>query len=85
MIRAITTFRTRILQQLRKRNTPLSYTTARQTFLVTVVKLDLHREDFGLHSLRSGGASAAANAGVLDRLLTRHGWWKSDTVQDDYV
>jgi len=28
---------------------------------------------FGLHSLRSGGATAACNFGVPDRLLKRHG------------
>ena len=28
---------------------------------------------FSTHSLRAGGASAAANAGVADRLFQRHG------------
>ena len=40
---------------------------------------------FGLHSLRSGGATAAARNGVLDRLYKNHGWWKSDKVKDGYV
>ncbi|CAH3183794.1 unnamed protein product, partial [Porites lobata] len=31
----------------------------------------------GTHSLRSGGATAAANAGVSDRLFKRHGRWAS--------
>ena len=30
-------------------------------------------KQFGLHSLRAGGASAAANAGVPDRWFKRHG------------
>jgi len=33
---------------------------------------------FGLHSFRAGGASAAAKAGVPDRLFKQHGRWKSD-------
>ena len=30
--------------------------------------IGLDRKDFGVHSLRSGGATAAANRGVPDRL-----------------
>ena len=40
---------------------------------------------FGVHSLRSGGATAAANAGVSDRHFERHGRWKSETAKDGYV
>ena len=38
-----------------------------------------------MHSLRSGGATAAANAGVLDRLFKRHGRWRSESAKDGYV
>ena len=31
-----------------------------------------------VHSLRSGGATAAANAGVKDRMFKRHGRWVSE-------
>ena len=40
---------------------------------------------FGLHSLRSGGASAAAAAGVEDRLFKKHGRWKSENAKDGYI
>ena len=36
-------------------------------------RLNLPRLKFGLHSLRAGGATAAANSGVPDWLLKRHG------------
>ena len=39
----------------------------------------------GTHSLRSGGATAAANAGVPDRLFKRHGLWASESAKDGYV
>ena len=39
----------------------------------------------GTHSLRSGGATAAASAGVPDRLFTRHGRWASESAKDGYV
>ena len=32
-----------------------------------------------------GGASAAANSGVPDRVFQRHGRWKSATAKDWYV
>ena len=40
---------------------------------------------FGMHSLRAGGATAAANAGVPDRLFKRHGRWKSESAKDGCV
>ena len=40
---------------------------------------------FGLHSLRSGGATMAANSGVSDRVFQRHGRWKSMQAEDIYV
>jgi hypothetical protein len=39
----------------------------------------------GLHSLRSGGATAACNFGVPDRLFKRHGRWRSGNAKDGYV
>ena len=39
----------------------------------------------GERSLRSGGATAAANAGVHDRMFTRHGHWRSDKAKDGYI
>jgi hypothetical protein len=35
--------------------------------------------------LRSGGATAAAAAGIDDRLFKKHGRWKSDKAKDGYV
>ena len=40
---------------------------------------------YGLHSLRAGGASAAANAGVPDRMFKRHGRWRSENAKDGYI
>ena len=39
----------------------------------------------GTHSLRSGGATAAANAGVPDRPFKRHGGWANESAKDGYV
>ena len=47
------------------------------------IALDISAID--THSFRSGGATAAANAGVLDRLFKRHGRWASESARDGYV
>ena len=39
---------------------------------------DVHA--YGSHSCRRGGATAAAAAGVEERLIKRHGAWRSDAV-----
>ena len=47
--------------------------------------IGLPKQDYGHHSLRAGGASAAANARAADRLFKRHGRWKSDKAKDGYI
>jgi len=39
---------------------------------------------YGLHSLRIGGASAAANNDLPDRVIKKHGRWKSENAKDVY-
>ena len=70
---------------LRKKNVPLSYTRARELFLDVVTAVGMERDEFSLHSLRSGGASATENAGVNDRLFKSHGRWRSESAKDGYV
>jgi hypothetical protein len=41
--------------------------------------------NYGLHSLRSGGASAVYKCDVSDRLFKVHGRWKSENAKDGYV
>ena len=72
-------------QKLRKINKLLSYATVRGHVLDLLANIGLDPTKFGLHSLRSGGASAAANLGGNDRLFKKHGRWKSDKVKDSYV
>ncbi|CAH3190544.1 unnamed protein product, partial [Porites lobata] len=64
---------------------PLSYTRAREIVLSAFDSIGLPKQDYGLHSLRAGGASAAANARAPDRLFKRHGRWKSDKAKDGYI
>ena len=63
----------------------LSYTRIREVFMAKRKELGFDASKFGMHSLRSGGTSAAANAGVPDRLFKRHGCWRSETAKDGYI
>ena len=63
----------------------LSYTRAREIVLEMLGEAGYDKTVFGLHSLRSGGASAAASAGVPDRLFKRHGRWRSENAKDGYI
>ena len=63
----------------------ISYTRVRELILEKLSAIGLDPKRFGLHSLRSGGASAAANAGVPDRMFKRHGRWCSENAKDGYV
>ena len=67
------------------RSTGVSYSRTREIVLQVFVELGYLKNLFGLHSLRAGGASAAANAGIGDRLFKRHGRWKSDQAKDGYI
>ncbi|KAK3097059.1 hypothetical protein FSP39_005994 [Pinctada imbricata] len=77
-------FRTKTLCKLIYKDKPLSYTSTRENILKALAPVadDLK---LGLHSLRSGGATAVANTGVSDRNWKRHGRWKSDSSKDGYV
>ena len=63
----------------------ISYSYLKDLFKNKVSKLGYDAADFGLHSLRAGGATAAANAGVPDRLFKRHGRWRSENAKDGCV
>ena len=63
----------------------ISYTRLRELVLESFVGIVPDLSKIGTHSLRSGGASAAANAGVAGCLLKQHGHWLSDSAKDGYV
>ena len=64
----------------------ISYSCARDILIKNLRKIGLDSSKFGLHSLRSGGATQSANCGkVCDRLFKKHGRWKSESAKDGYV
>ena len=70
---------------MRKQNIKLSYTRTREIVLSALSDIGLHSSEYGLHSFRAGGATAAANSGVPDRLFKLQGRWKTDIANDGYV
>ena len=65
----------------------LSYSRCREIFKGCLKGLGYDEKKFGLHSLRSGGATAAVinNPNLSERLLKLHGRWKSDIAKDMYI
>ena len=63
----------------------LTYSRMRELLKEKLQQLGFSMEDYSLHSLRAGGATAAAAAGIPDRVFKRHGRWKSDNAKDGYV
>jgi len=66
-------------------NKPRSYSSIRFYFKASLKDIVPDISLFSTHSLRAGGASAAANAGVADRFFQRHGRWKTVSAKYDYV
>lgn len=77
-------FRSKGTCKLIYKNKKLSYTAARES-IVSRLRLVSKGLRLGLHSMRSGGATAAANSDINDRVWKRHGRWKSDSSKDGYV
>ncbi|XP_072040161.1 integrase/recombinase xerD homolog [Amphiura filiformis] len=71
--------------KLRKDNRLMSDTRVREVILDALKPIVGDTSKFGVHSLRSGGATEAANAGVPERLFKRHSRWRSDSAKDGYV
>ena len=55
----------------------------------TLKDLGYDPKDYGLHSLRSGGATAVItnndSKAVSERLIKLHGRWKTDEAKEMYV
>ena len=71
--------------KFRKSNRKMSYSNLRDLFIEALSPYVSDVKRYCLHSLRSGGATAAANNGVKDRLLKRHGRWVSENAKDGYI
>ena len=85
VFRGITRHKNIASRTLKKSNIPLSYNTARVLLLKAFESVGCDQSLLGVHSLRSGGATAAANNSVPDRLFKKHGRWLSDRSKDRYV
>ena len=77
-------FRSRNICKLIYKNKQLSYTAAREN-IISILKLASGNLSIGLHSLRSRGATVAANSVVDNICWNRQGWWKTDTSKDGYI
>jgi integrase len=64
---------------------PLTYTRIREIVKAKASQLGLNDRNFSTHSMRSGGATIAANSGANERALQRHGRWAVASSKDRYI
>jgi hypothetical protein len=64
---------------------PLSYTHTREIVLAALRPFVSDVSLYGLHSLRSGGASAACNSHVPSFLVSKQGRWKTEKARNAYL
>ena len=66
-------------------NKPLSYTLARENLKSALMAVGEDPRKYGLHSLRAGGCTSAASAGVDSCLSQAHGRWLSESSRNRYI
>ena len=69
----------------RSENRRMAYSNVRAMVLERFFSIGLDIKKYGIHSLRAGGATEAANRGVPDRMFQRHGRWATASIKDLYV
>ena len=68
------------------RSQKLSYTRALEEVKAMLKSIGLDPLKYSLHSMRyGGGAGLAAAIGIHDRLIMRHGGWKSESSKNRYI
>jgi hypothetical protein len=63
----------------------VSYANVRDVVKIKTRQIGLNSVLYSTHSMRSGGATAAAEANVPERLMQKHGQWASSASKDRYV
>ena len=71
--------------QLTPDNIPMTYSRIREIVKGKAKQIGLDVSKIGTHSMRAGGATIAANSGIDDRVLQRHGRWSTATSKNRYV
>ena len=67
------------------RRQQMTYSRARELFSKQLREIGLDPSLYGLHSLRSGGTTEAAAWGISERLIQRHGGWRSEVSMNMYI
>ena len=60
----------------------MSHSRGRELIREALCRIGVDPDCYGLHSLRYGGTSIAAAAGLPDRLIQRQGGWRSESAMN---
>ena len=72
-------------RKIMRRSDEIPYHTVELKDFKEMSKPAASKLSMGLHSLRFGGATAAANNYLSDRFISKHGSWKSNKGRDGYI
>ena len=73
------------IYKLSEQNKPITYSLAKDCFKLALTAIGVDSNTYGLHSMRSGGCTAAANSGVDPRVFQAHGRWKTTESRNRYI
>ena len=68
-----------------KKNVTMTYTRVREVVKAKAQQIGLDVSQYSTHSMRAGGATSAARAGVSERCLQRHGRWATSSSKNRYI
>ena len=63
----------------------MSYSRSLELVKQALERSGIDSTEYGKHSLRFGGITAAARAHVAERLIQRHGGWKDASSKNCYI
>ena len=63
----------------------ISYSRIREIFKGSISEITATPRNFGLHSLKSSDAAAAATNGISDRIISKQGCWLSKKARNGYI
>jgi hypothetical protein len=71
--------------QLSRQDKPLAYNLIRESVKAKAAQICLDSTKYSTHSMHSGGATAAANFNVNERMFQSHRRWATSQSRDRYV
>lgn len=64
---------------------PIGYSTFQEGLKANLGSIMDDTTMYSTHLFHPGGATVAANSGISDRIIQKHGWWWAPISKDMYI